>query len=478
MKRRHLSFLGAVILLASCSSGQKPEQAFPSLSFHDDGTFKIVQFTDTHLCYNLQEEFAKAVDQLRWIIEAESPDLVIFTGDVVTGRNAEPAWKEFFVPLDEKNIPFAVVLGNHDREVDLTEKQILDLATAHPANVNVAASGGYLDDFVIEVKAHGSDRTAALLYLMDSGDYSISDPLGGYGWFTNEQIQWYLGTSKSFTKANGNKPVPAYAFFHIPLNEYHDAYERNAPFGSREENECPGKVNGGMFAALLEGADVHATFVGHDHVNDYAADFGNVSLVYGRRSGFNTTYHNLPNGNRVIVLKEDDYGFRTYVREQDTDAVVLDSTFVKNIDYNLRNASAAGGSEPGISMAEYKGIFPDGQIEEGELVESKVVPSPRIDARATDAPHGFIFEGYLYVPQSNLWTVHVTGDDEARVRIDDISFASRYNRGQVKMNLEKGLHPIRIEFTSSEGSERLKLQWRSLDSDRYHEIPPECFFVK
>ncbi len=57
-------------------------------------------------------------------------------------------------------------------------------------------------------------------------------------------------------------------------------------------------------------------FVGHDHNNnDYAVAYKEVLLAYGRYTGGNTVYNDLAsNGARVIVLREGERKFDTYIR--------------------------------------------------------------------------------------------------------------------------------------------------------------------
>lgn len=88
--------------------------------------------------------------------------------------------------------------------------------------------------------------------------------------------------------------------------------------GNHKEDECNGKINTGMFAAMLESGDVVGTFVGHDHDNDYIGTYMGIALAYGRYSGGNTVYNNLGNnGCRVITLNEGERGFSSYIRLRD-----------------------------------------------------------------------------------------------------------------------------------------------------------------
>ena len=171
---------------------------------------------------------------------------------------------------------------------------------------------------------------------MDSGDYSMNETVSShYGWFRWDQVDWYRKTSFAYTNAHGGVPYPAYSFFHIPLLEYGESFKSgHVVSGVREEDECPGYLNTGLFSAFAECGDVHAVFTGHDHVNDYVVKNDDIFLIYGRFSGRNTTYNNLPYGARVIELTEGDYGLRTWIREVDGGTVQMD-TFEVEVDSSL-----------------------------------------------------------------------------------------------------------------------------------------------
>ena len=52
------------------------------------------------------------------ILSIENPDLVVLTGDLITGNNiidnATAYWKEMVSPMVQAKIPWAVAFGNHD----------------------------------------------------------------------------------------------------------------------------------------------------------------------------------------------------------------------------------------------------------------------------------------------------------------------------------------------------------------------------
>lgn len=307
------------------------------LRFSDDGTFRIVQFTDTHLCGGTRlPESEKVYARVSRIISTERPDLVLFTGDVVTGKPAEGLWRRLLDTLQRCGVPFCIVLGNHDAEQDLSRQEIARLVTSATGSLNTLNACGELADVELPLLGHAGDSPAAALYCLDSHDYSTVEGIDGYGWFERGQIDWLRTCCEARTAANGGKPLPALAFFHIVLPEAGMEWHMGSGsrVGRRAENECPGALNSGMFAAMVETGSVVGAFVGHDHDNDYIVSHRSVALGYGRFSGSNTTYNNLRPGARVIVLQEGERSFRTWIREDDgrkvDEALYKEGRFIRN----------------------------------------------------------------------------------------------------------------------------------------------------
>ncbi|MDR1330867.1 MAG: metallophosphoesterase family protein [Tannerella sp.] len=315
MNRRIIAAGVAACLSIFAAPAKKPGAG--DLRFNADGKFKIMQVTDTHIVRDSPHS-QESVEMLRQTLEAERPDLVIFTGDVVTGPPCVAGLEMVLAPVIERGVPWALVFGNHDDEQDLSRAQLAELVTGYPHFAGkmkkVKDVSGY-GNYVLEIKGAARGATKALLYCMDSHAYSAMQPLvEGYAWLAFDQVKWYRRTSERYTSANGGQPLPALAFFHIPLPEYRNASRGNIMAGTRLEDECAPEINSGMFVAMLEKGDVMGTFVGHDHVNDYIFNHFGIALVYGRFSGSETTYTQLKNGVRLIELTEGRRGFRTWIR--------------------------------------------------------------------------------------------------------------------------------------------------------------------
>jgi len=311
------------------------------LSFNPDGKLKIVQFTDIHAVRKAGET-NHAYDIMNKVLDIEKPDFVIYTGDVVTDDNPAPLWEQVTSLAYERNIPFAVVFGNHDSERDTPRDKLYDIVVGlkgclnTPKTESVDKLFGYTNQVIPVFKSDGSDEKAFLFYLFDSN--ALSDLPGAShreDWIRSNQVEWYVDQSKHFTEGNGGIPYPALAFFHIPLIEYGTTY--NTPdqksFGWRIESECCPPVNSGLFSAFMECKDVKGVFVGHDHDNDYVTYLQGIALGYGRFSGGLNTYHTLCRGARVIELTEGKQSFETWVRLETgrfLNRITIPNSFISN----------------------------------------------------------------------------------------------------------------------------------------------------
>ena len=476
--RKYIALIFTALTVFACTHTPETKQATSSFTFRPDGTFKIVQITDTHMSVgDSDEEKQFVINRIGDVIETEKPDLIVFTGDNVTSCHTKDMWDGILAMIDAKGIPFACTYGNHDREEQYSDIDLPQCFVNDPLCINTLTPEGYLADMAVTVASSTTGKTAAVLYIMDSGDYSQVASHWDYGWITHDQIHWYMEQSRAFARANGNVPVPSYAFFHIPTNEFYEAYTEGLICGNRGERECPGELNSGIMSAFEENGDVHAIFVGHDHDNDYVARIGGIAAVYGRCCFRREADHVPANGSRVIELKEGDYGFRTWIRE--IDRVADDIHFDVPLDYTLHRATSVSGLKPGLLRTMYSNVLEMSEMEKTATKgTTEVTPTPRMIDHMGEGDYGAVQEGYLYVPTTGVWSLHCSIYDEGLVVVDDVKFGpTNYGRGQIKLNLEKGYHPIKIYMKTRNGRGCwCKLGWRDQYHTRHHEITPDYFF--
>ncbi len=287
------------------------------LRFREDGRFKIVQFTDIHW-HNGEPADQKSAALMESITETEAPDLIVLTGDILSGGGCDDAVESLrqVIEITERSgIPWSAVFGNHDDEGTASRQELMSvmqestLSLAEPGPEEIPGIGNY----VLTVQSADESESAALLYFIDSGSYALTD-IGGYDWIKRAQIEWFLSESARYNSSVGH-PLPALAFFHIPIPEYHEVWDFHTCYGVKFEEICAPKINTGFFAALHEAGDVIGTFVGHDHINDFWGDLHGIRLCYGRATGYNTYGKDgFPRGGRVIELIEGQRQFETWLR--------------------------------------------------------------------------------------------------------------------------------------------------------------------
>ena len=146
-----------------------------------------------------------------------------------------------------------------------------------------------------------------------------------------------------------------------------------------------------------------------------------------------------------------DEGVRSRVMHRDFEKVSLQPSD------KIRNP------KPGLSYSYYEGdwsFLPD--FEAMKPVKEGVTDKISIEGHADKRDDiGLVFEGYVEVPESGIYTAFTESDDGSRLYINDKMVVDndglhgRQTRtGQVA--LEKGYHNVRIEFFESSGGEFLK----------------------
>lgn len=327
-----------------------PSASAPGLRFHEDGTFKVVQFNDTQ-----DDELTdrRTVELIEKTLDAEQPDFALINGDVITGGcetrlAVKQAINNVVWPMESRGIPWAVTYGNHDEDSlpqsGVDEAMMLDFYRSYDFNLNAENMAGVTGtgNTIVPIRSASGGREAFALWLLDSGRYAPGSINGqdfaGYptwDWLRMDQVSWYRDESLRLEQRLGRK-LPGLMFIHIALWEHRfmwwggvdtrteaDAARgraRHKIVGERNEDECPGPINSGMFNAILERGDVKGVFVGHDHVNDYYGDYYGVLLGYAPGTGFGAyglpgPERNRMRGGRVFELTQrgDDVSIATRV---------------------------------------------------------------------------------------------------------------------------------------------------------------------
>lgn len=341
LKRKIKALFALLLILAFVFTAASPAYAVPEtreaqLRFNSEGKFKIMQFADCQDSVMPRQAMIRLMEKA---LDAEKPDLVIFTGDNITGGGnpgqilTSLAIKAVLAPVVARDIPFAMVFGNHDAEGGVTKETQLKIyqkytgCLASDPNPDLYGCATYN----LPIKSYDGTKDAFNLWLMDSNEYDRVN--GGYDWVKEDQISWYQTKSAELANANGGL-VPSLMFQHIPVPEIYDVLKEvpagtpgaNTRFGKTWAFElnperaqgilgewpCPPDTNGGQFQAVVDRGDVLGIVTGHDHVNDFIGTYMGVDFIQSPGIGFQT-YGNEDRGFRVIILDENDnWNYETY----------------------------------------------------------------------------------------------------------------------------------------------------------------------
>ena len=108
------------------------------LHFGDDGHFRILQITDTHL----HEDNAKESTRLiAMACDLEQPDLVMLTGDLASEDTIDQTTErvdQLMTVFETRSIPVAVTFGNHDSENGAyTREEVMALYNAYDCSISI-----------------------------------------------------------------------------------------------------------------------------------------------------------------------------------------------------------------------------------------------------------------------------------------------------------------------------------------------------
>ena len=328
------------------------------LKFRDDGSFHILLVSDLH---GGEKYFRPQKKALHILLEETKPDLVLFGGDmVVSGMFWEHECRENTLrdyltytleEIEEKNIPWAHVYGNHDGESkfaltpDLQRKALLMQQKVYKEFSHCISGQGDLEmhglsNYVLSVLSSKNDDVAYRLYAMDSLS-SVTDlahacnmPDCSFRYTNNlvpgqnrdslpltDQVFWYYNESIKAEQENGRK-IPAIMWMHNPLPELRLVEENpeECKFeGRKGERCCCSIMNTGLFMACLQRGDVKGIFFGHDHLNDYSGE------VFGIKMGYDGALYDMRRdrdiednrGGKEIILHENGDFFTRQIRLKD-----------------------------------------------------------------------------------------------------------------------------------------------------------------
>lgn len=288
-------------------------------TFTTDRDFKVVQLTDVHIGAGFMShgKDLKALNAVAAMVTAEKPDLVVVTGDIAypippqAGTDDNLASATMFASLMEQlGVYWTVTFGNHDTErySDYNRAEIADFYENSGFKHCLFKSGpedvdGYGNN-IINIKNSKGEITQSI-FTFDSHSYLRHDILGfghGYENIRESQVEWYRENIEKLTEynksvSNMENPVPkSTAFFHIPLEEYQDAWYEYVENDFKDTENVKhiygvagesgtivftGEGEDTLFETMVELGSTKGIFCGHDHENNFCVEYKGIRLTYG-----------------------------------------------------------------------------------------------------------------------------------------------------------------------------------------------------
>ncbi|KAL5857575.1 hypothetical protein ACOSQ3_005033 [Xanthoceras sorbifolium] len=325
------------------------------------GSFKIALFADLHFGEAASTNWGplqdvNSVKVMSSILDHETPDFVVYLGDVITANNIAIAnaslyWDQAISPTRARGIPWASVFGNHDdapfewplewfsgpgipplhcppsnipysgkeecdfrgtRRVELMKKEINFNMLSHSKN-GPKDLWPSISNYVLQVSSSKDPHMAVLyMYFLDSGGGSYPEVI------SSAQAEWFQRRSQEI---NPDSRVPEIVFWHIPSK----SYKKVAP-KFRVHRPCVGSINKesvaaqeaetGIMKILVGRCSVKAVFVGHNHGLDWCCPHKKLWLCFARHTGYGG-YGNWPRGARILEITEQPFSIKSWIRMED-----------------------------------------------------------------------------------------------------------------------------------------------------------------
>lgn len=287
------------------------------LRYRADGSFRIIQFTDTHIGnMPFHEDDYKTFQLIEQALDHFDVDLIMHTGDVIWSegvKNCDQVFAKALSYFDQAKVPMAITFGNHDSEEMITRsdlRRIFDECVEMKADKHHSMIKDDRESYTLEILAHDSDQVVNTLYVLDSGAAAPLE-VGIYDWNQPDQVAWFNQVAPHYRR--GDRVKRNLVFQHIPLPEYWQAATQILDGVNHETNDAISApyINTGLFASLYIDGEVWGMFVGHDHDNNFEGLHQDLHLVYGNVSGYQT-YGDLKRGVRIIELQQASDQIKTY----------------------------------------------------------------------------------------------------------------------------------------------------------------------
>lgn len=307
-----------------------------------NGKFTILQVADPQDLQFVRRTMMKMLDRA---YDTVRPDLVVLTGDQILGNHLRDCnrWTALTVrdkageklalrtaliklldPIERREIPFAMIYGNHDDMNLVSKDEHADIYREYDRCVGLDGTDPSVECDTYRIPLYSEDGGKMLwnLWMLDSARYDKTERRSHH-YVTPETVAWYEKECAALKDANGGVPVPSLMFQHIPLPETLRLLEtcakkdaavcengkyyrlKRGVAGVLGEFPSVCEQNVGQFETMKRCGDVRAVVFGHDHANSFTGTIDGIDFIQTGGASFRCYGSSRARSVRVFTLHED-----------------------------------------------------------------------------------------------------------------------------------------------------------------------------
>lgn len=269
--------------------------------------YKILQISDLHIYndYSYKDSQFVLINQL---IFKTNPNLIILTGDNVVGNNSDVAMKNLGVFINQYNIPWTFVFGNHDAEVENNKQELADIGKTF---TNCLFKDGPKDidgigNHILNITRNDNSILMSIV-LFDSNMYSR---VGHFDNVHDNQVNWYINSIEELSK--GGNIIKSLVFMHIPFTEYLVGYnsigiDTELLYGQMVINNSAWYEESKIFNTILELNSTKGVFCGHLHENNCSILYQGVRLTFANTANPDGDQYGIRGGTLISIDDEGEF---------------------------------------------------------------------------------------------------------------------------------------------------------------------------
>jgi alpha-L-fucosidase len=135
------------------------------------------------------------------------------------------------------------------------------------------------------------------------------------------------------------------------------------------------------------------------------------------------------------------------------------------------SAVEQGKLTPGLKYSLYEGnwdLLPDFSVL--KAVKKGIANSIDLSVKKRDSEYGLVYNGFIQIPETGVYKFILSSDDGSKLTLSGKTLSNDGRHGieskTMLIALEKGFHPLELQFFQAGGGDGLKLEWESKGKEK------------